>query len=352
MTDCAFQSSLPRPQKIMRAIIIDAPGAIREGIWDTPQPGAGEIVVRVEATGICVGDAHIYGGKSPYAQFPVVGGHEIAGAVETLGENVSGFVPGERVVVEPFLGCGTCYPCRAGKANCCANLQIIGVTRPGGFAEFVLAPATHVHRVPDGLSAFEASFAEPIAIGVQACRRAELRAGESVLILGCGPIGLALIEVARARGATVFAADVQPSRREFAATLGAQVLDGGDSLLPRVLELTSGEGMPVVIEATGVPAVMEQTVSLVAAGGRVVIVGLAKRGEGVTFPGLDFTRKELTILGSRTSLDCFPEALRLLASGQISYPRVATPLSLWDAPQIFADMAQSPGAMHKGVLIP
>lgn len=329
---------------------MDAPGAMREGQWETPRPGAGEVVVRVEAAGICVGDNHIYNGKSPYAQFPVIGGHEIAGAVEISGAGVSDFTPGERVVVEPFLGCGTCYACRVGKSNCCAHLQIIGVTRPGGFAEFVRAPVTHIHRVPDGLTAFNASFAEPIAIGLQACRRADLGAGETVLILGCGPIGLALIEVARARGAHVFAADVQASRREFAATLGAHVLDG-DDLLPAVLDLTNGEGMPVVIEATGVPAVMEQTVSLVASGGRVVIVGLAKRGEGVTFPGLDFTRKELTIRGSRTSVDCFPEALQLLASGHITYPRVATPLSLWDAPTIFAEMAQNPGKMHKGVLL-
>lgn len=335
----------------MQAIIMDAPGAIRVGEWKTPRPGPNEVVVRVEAAGICVGDTHIYGGKSPYARFPIVGGHEIAGVIEECGEGVSGFAVGARVVVEPFLGCGTCYPCRIGKSNCCADLQIIGVTRPGGFAEFVLAPATHVHFVPQQLRAFEASFAEPVSIGVQACRRANLSAGERVLILGCGPIGLALIEVARARGAQVFAADVQPARRDFAATLGAQPL-GGAELLPAVMELTNGEGMPVVIEATGVPAVMEQTVSLVASGGRVVIVGLAKRGEGVSFPGLDFTRKELTILGSRTSVDCFPEALQLLADGHISYPRVATPLSLWNAPQIFAEMAQNPAKMHKGVLLP
>ncbi len=335
----------------MQAIIMDAPGAMRVGEWDTPRPGAGEVLVRVEAVGICVGDTHIYAGKSPYAKFPVIGGHEIAGVIEATGESVADFAGGERVVVEPFLGCGTCYPCRIGKSNCCADLQIIGVTRPGGFAEFVLAPATHVHRVPEGLSVFEAAFAEPVAIGVQACRRAQLGEGESVLILGCGPIGLALIEVARAHGAQVFAADVRAERREFAATLGAHTFDGAD-LLPAIMELTNGEGMPVVIEATGVPAVMEQTVSLVASGGRVVIVGLAKRGEGVTFPGLDFTRKELTVLGSRTSVDCFPEALQLLVDSHITYPRVATPLCLWDSPQIFAEMARNPEKMHKGVLLP
>ena len=335
----------------MQAIIMDAPGAMRVGEWPTPSPSAGEVVVRVEAAGICVGDAHIYNGKSPYAKFPVVGGHEIAGAIEALGSGVSGFEIGARVVVEPFLGCGKCYACGVGKSNCCKYLQIIGVTRPGGFAQFVLAPSTHVHLVPKGLSAFEASFAEPVSIGLQACRRADLRAGEKVLILGCGPIGLALIEVARARGAQVLAADVQPARREFAASLGAQVLDGAE-LLPTIMECTDGEGMPVVIEATGVPGVMEQAVEMVASGGRVVIVGLAKRGEGVTLPGLDFTRKELTLLGSRTSVDCFPEALQLLADGHITYPRVATPLSLWDAPRIFAQMAREPGTMHKGVLLP
>jgi L-gulonate 5-dehydrogenase len=335
----------------MRAVIMDAATQMRVGEWQTPQPAANEVLVRVGATGICAGDLYIYQGKNPYAVYPQIAGHEIAGVVESVGESAH-FTLGERVVVEPFLGCGNCYSCRVGKQNCCANLKIIGVTQPGGFAQFVLAPAKNIHRVPEGLSLRDASFAEPVAIGVQACRRGDVQSGEYVLILGCGPIGLALIEVAKARGAHVVATDVQPARLETAALLGAQTLLSDENLLTRVLEQTNGEGAPVVIEATGVPQVMEQTVDLVAAGGRIVIVGLVKKGIGVTFPGLDFTRKEMTVLGSRASVNCFPESLQLLASGAITYPKLATEISMWDAPQIFTELNENPAKLHKGVLVP
>lgn len=335
----------------MKASIMDAPHSMRVGTWEMPQIGPEDVLIQVKAAGLCAGDMYFYLGKNPYAQYPQICGHEIAGVVVEVGSAVAGLEAGTPVVVEPFIGCGRCYPCRVGKSNCCANLQIIGVHRPGGYAEYLTAPATHVHRVPLEMSLARASFVEPLAIGVQACRRGGLASGEQVLVLGCGPIGLALIEVARARGASVLAVDALPTRLETAARLGAQPLPAGEQLLPTILEMTDGEGLPVVMEATGNPRVMEQTVDLVAAGGRIVIVGLVPAGVGVTFLGLDYTRKELTVLGSRASVNCFPEALALLAGATITYPNLATEFSLWDAPQVFADLAKNPAAVHKGVFI-
>jgi L-gulonate 5-dehydrogenase len=335
----------------MRAAIFDAPQAMRIGEVETPRPGPGEVVVSVGAAGICAGDMYIYLGKNPYSSYPQIGGHEIAGLVTETGPGVTGLEPGTPVVVEPFMSCGACYPCRVGKPNCCAKLQIIGIHRPGGYADYVVAPASLVHQIPEGLSLSFASFAEPVAIGVQACRRGQVSAEDLVLVLGCGPIGLAVIEVARARGARVLAADVLPARRDFVAQLGAEPLEAGEGLVQAVLDRTSGEGAPVVIEATGNPQAMEQTVDLVAAGGRIVIVGLVKQGLRVTFPALDFTRKEMTVVGSRASANCFPESLSLLAGGAITFPRVATEFSLWDAPRVFAELAEKPGSVHKGVLV-
>jgi threonine dehydrogenase-like Zn-dependent dehydrogenase len=334
----------------MRAAIMNAPFDMEVGTWETPRPGPGELLISVGAAGICAGDMYFYLGKNPYAVYPQICGHEIAGLVSELGAGVSGPEPGTAVVVEPFIGCGSCYPCRVGKSNCCMNLKIIGVHQPGGYAEYLTAPANLVHTVPAGLSLSHASFAEPVAIGVQACRRGEVGA-EYVLVLGCGPIGLAVIEVARARGAHLVATDVVPERLETAAKLGAETLPADGNLLQNILEQTHGEGAPVVIEATGSPQAMEQTVDLVAAGGRIVILGLLKQGVMVSLPGLDFTRKEMTIVGSRASVNCFPEALELLASGAVTYPEVATEFSLWDAPQVFADLAENPGLVHKGILV-
>src|SRR5262245_46282832 len=138
---------MDRGWNAMRAAIMDAPFNMRIGDWEAPRVGPGEVLVAVGAAGVCAGDMYCYLGKNPYAVYPQICGHEIAGLVEQVGSDVAELEPGTSVVVEPFLGCGACYPCRIGKSNCCANLQIIGVHRPGGYAEYLTAPASHIHRV-------------------------------------------------------------------------------------------------------------------------------------------------------------------------------------------------------------
>ncbi len=335
----------------MLAAVFDAPFELTMQERERPIPKQGEALVKVDAAGLCAGDLYIFLGKNPYVSFPRVGGHEIAGQVEKLGPDTAGPGPGSRVVVEPFLGCGRCYPCRIGKPNCCADLKIIGAHQDGGFADYVVAPVEKLFAIPLGMSAYTASYTEPVAIGVQACRRGQVGAGDTVLIIGAGPIGLALVEVARARGAKVFISDVLPDRLETAANLGAVPIRGGAGFFDNVMQITSGEGMPVVIEATGSAAVMERTVDYVAAGGRIVIVGLVKKGIEVTFPGLDFTRKEMTIVGSRASTACFPESLELLSSGKIRYPEAGTQFTLVEAPSVFAKLAKDSGAVHKAVFL-
>jgi L-gulonate 5-dehydrogenase len=231
------------------------------------------------------------------------------------------------------------------------NFCLIGLHRPGGFAEWCVAPEQNVHAVPQGLDPVTASFAEPLAIGIHACRRGAVASGEYCLILGAGPIGLAILEVARLRGARVVITDVNEERLAFARELGAETLPAGERLLAGVLEQTNREGADVVIEATGSLKAVESTIDLAAFGGRVVIVGLVKKGIGATLPGLDFTRKEVNLLGSRNSVNCFPEALALLASGAVKYPRVATKLPLWESIPIFAKLHENPATLHKAVLL-
>jgi len=335
----------------MKAAVFDAPRQISIREWETPTPGARDVLIRVKTAGICAGDTYIYQGKNPYAEYPVIGGHEIAGTIEQLGSEVTGLTVGQLVVIEPFLSCGQCYPCRVGKPNCCTHLHIIGVHRPGGYADFVAVPADHIHVVPDGISPTTAVFTEPLTIGIHACRRAGVMSGELVVVLGAGPIGLAIIEAGGDRVGFSVAVDVLNSRLAVAAKLGAEVLPANDHLLSKVLERTKGEGAPVVIEATGNAKAMEATVDLVAAGGRIVIVGLLPKGKMIQLPGLDLTRKEMTILGSRTEIDCFPDALRLLASGEVRYPQFASEFDLWKAGQVFAEITKESCAIHKGVFV-
>jgi L-gulonate 5-dehydrogenase len=231
------------------------------------------------------------------------------------------------------------------------NFCLIGLHRPGGYAERCVVPEANVHAVPAGLDPVTASFAEPLTIGLQACRRGQVESGDYCLILGAGPIGLAILEVAKLRGARVVITDINERRLAFARELGAETLPAGERLATTVLEQTAQAGADVVIEATGDPKVVESTIDLVAFGGRVVIVGLVKKGIGVTLPGLDFTRKEVNLLGSRNSVNCFPEAIALLASGAVKYPRVATTLPLWESVPVFAKLHEDPAAMHKVVLV-
>jgi L-gulonate 5-dehydrogenase len=335
----------------MKALVLDAPQRLHVGDWPEPVCGPGDVLIRPIAAGICAGDMQHYGGRNPYTTYPLICGHEVCGEVTRVGDDVRRFRRGDRVVIEPVVGCGRCYPCRHGKPNCCTNFCLIGLHRPGGYADLCVAPEANVHAVPAGLDPVTASFAEPLTIGIHACRRGAVASGEYCLILGAGPIGLAMLEVARLRGARTVVTDINPERLAFARELGAETLLADDTLLPAVLEQTRGEGADVVLEATGSPKAIESAIDLVAPGARVVIVGLVKKGIGVTLPGLDFTRKEVNVLGSRNSVNCFPEAIALLAAGAVRYPRVATQIPMWDSVPVFARLHENPAALHKAVLI-
>ncbi|MBI5771377.1 MAG: alcohol dehydrogenase catalytic domain-containing protein [Verrucomicrobia bacterium] len=333
----------------MKALILEGVRQLRLGDWPEPVCGATDVLLRPIAAGICAGDMQHYLGRNPYTKYPLIGGHEVCGTVVETGTAVTRVVRGDLVVIEPVVGCGHCYSCRHGKPNCCVNFCLIGLHRPGGFAELCVAPAANVHRVPAGLDPLTASFAEPLTIGIQACRRGEVAADDTCLILGAGPIGLAILEVARARGARVIVSDLNAARLAFARELGAETISADARLAANVASRTNGDGADVVIEAAGTAATIEAAVDLVAPGGRVVIVGLAK--EKVALDGFVFTRKEVNILGSRNSVGAFPEALALLASGSIRYPRVATQIPMWEGASTFAQLDANPAALHKAVLM-
>jgi len=335
----------------MKALVLDAPEQLKVGDWPAPRCGPGDVVIRPIAAGICAGDMQHYAGRNPYTKYPLICGHEVCGTVVEAGADVSRFKCSDLVVIEPVVGCGHCYSCRHGNPNCCMNFCLIGLHRPGGYADLCVAPEQNVHAVPAGLDPVTASFAEPLTIGIQACRRGSVAAGDYCLILGAGPIGLAILEIAKLRGARVVITDLNEERLAFARELGAETLKSGDTLLPTVLEQTCNAGADIVVDATGSPRAIESTIDLVAPGARVVIVGLVKKGIGVTLPGLDFTRKEVNILGSRNSVNCFPEAIALLASGAIKYPRVATRIPIWDSLPVFAKLHENPAALHKAVLM-
>ncbi|MEU3273082.1 alcohol dehydrogenase catalytic domain-containing protein [Saccharomonospora sp. NPDC006951] len=271
-------------------------------------PRPGEALLAVERVGICGTDLHIWDGS--YATgLPLVQGHEISATVAALpGEYDGPLAIGDRVAVEPVVSCGTCYPCRIGRRNTCRSMDAVGVHRPGGFQEKVWVPVGNCHPARE-LGADVAALAETLSVSLRAVTRPGVRAGERVLILGAGPIGLGAVIAARDAGADVMVTDLHQARLDLARALGAaETVRGTEELPERVAAWTSGDGVPVVIEATGVAAVAERAFEVVATAGRISLVGVSEQTAHLGMRA--FTAKELDVYGSRSTLD-FPAAIAL-----------------------------------------
>jgi threonine dehydrogenase-like Zn-dependent dehydrogenase len=277
-----------------------------------PSPGANEVLVRVEAVGLCGSDYHLFLGDHPYARFPQTQGHEIAGIVEEIGSGYDGGdLVGMRVAVEPLLPCGACYACRRGHVNCCASLKVLGAHVPGGLAEKIVVAANSIYPVGD-IDAEVAALTEPISIGVQAVNRADVRKDDTVVVFGAGPIGQAVVLEAVDREARVLVADRIANRLPIATRLGAAAVVNTTEvdLTDAITEWSRGEGAAVVVDTTGAPELIRLAVDVVAPSGTVVIVGISPRE--VSLPIIDFTRKELNVLGSRNNEGVFEHAVDLV----------------------------------------
>ena len=284
-------------------------------IQDIPQPhaGPGECLIRPKLTGICGSDVHVYLGHHPTAKAPVVQGHEFVGIVERIGDGPDpGFAVGDRVVVEPLISCGRCEACRVGNWHVCRRLNLLGIHANGAFAESVRVACQKVIKVPPGLSDRIAALAEPFAVGVHVCRRAEIRVGDNVLVIGAGPIGLIRGMVAKTAGAAVAFCEVQAERIEQARGLGFAVIDGNQEPAVAVAAATNGEGYDVVLEASGSQPGVLLAAEVCRIRGRIVQVGFFGKRPEADLMKVIF--KELTLVGSRVySLEDFRCTLPVLA---------------------------------------
>lgn len=306
----------------IEALVCVNPGELRLERRPGPARADGEVLVRPRRIGICGTDYHIYEGKHPFLQYPRVMGHELA--VEVL-ETPSGsdLRPGEICVVNPYLSCGTCIACRAGKPNCCVSIAVLGVHRDGGMATLLSLPPQNLVRA-EGLGPDECASVEFLAIGAHAVSRARAGQGDRALVVGAGPIGMGTALFARLSGAAVTLMDLDTDRLAMiAGIVGAQSIAGGKGSVDRIATATSGEGFDVVFDATGNPRSMEQCFDFVAPGGRYVFVSVVKGP--ITFEDPDFHRKELTLLGSRNALAAdFERVIATIRSGEVPIARIIT----------------------------
>lgn len=332
----------------MKALEITAPGAARLVDRPEPAPAQDELLLRVHTVGYCGTDLSTFRGRNPLVTYPRVPGHEVAAVVAGLGEGVTGWAVGERVLVFPYTECGVCSSCLAGRPNCCKNNQTLGVQREGMLAEFAAIPAGKAMRA-EGLGPRELALVEPLTVGAHAVARGQVAAGETVAVIGCGAIGLGAIAAAAYLGAKVIAIDVDDAKLDLAKACGAAecVHSTRDDLAARLGELTGGHGPAVVVEAVGLPATFQAAVDLVAFAGRVVYIGYAK--EPVAYETKWFVMKELDIRGSRNALARdFEQVIAMLAAGRVPTERIVTQqVPLDEAPAALANWDRAPNNVTK-----
>lgn len=300
----------------MRAAVITQPRTLEVQEVKAPEVGAGQVRVRVESTGVCGTDLHLFDGHF-HAKLPLIPGHEIAGVIDQVGPGVSGLAEGQRVALDPVINCGTCWACRRGQRQHCLNFQALGVTRAGGFAQYLVSPAANAYPVHN-LSGAEAAFAEPLGCVAWGILRLKPEPGTNALLFGAGPIGLLLMQALLASGvATVTVVDPVAGRLELARQLGAyRTVQAGPQLAAQLKDLQP-HGFDIVTEATGNPGVVQGMSQYAAVGGKILIFGVAPEDATVQFSPYDIFQRDLTVLGSFSLNATIPLALNWLESGRV-----------------------------------
>jgi len=301
----------------MQAVLLEAPH--RAGVQQVPDPQvrAGDVIVRVERCGLCGTDQHLFDGDYALTRYPVIPGHELSGIVEEVGADVTTVRADQRVVVEPNIHCERCHFCHIQRGNHCLNLEVIGVNRAGGFAQYVAAPERNVYPV-EGLTAEQAAFVEPLSCVVHGLRRLRLAPAARVLIAGAGPIGLLMLQAVRRSGAAqVVVTDLRASRLLLARQLGAEhtVLAGDEA--ERQLPDLAPYGFDAAIDVTGVPAVVQALLPSVTDGGSLLIFGVSPEQATISVQPYQIFQRDLMILGSFAVAYTFEDAITMLQSGAV-----------------------------------
>jgi 2-desacetyl-2-hydroxyethyl bacteriochlorophyllide A dehydrogenase len=325
----SFHAKQPIVQIPMRQIVLHQPGDFQEHQIDAPKPAAGEALVRVHRIGVCGTDLHAFAGRQPFFTYPRILGHELGVEVVEAPANDRGIRPGDRCAVEPYVHCGNCRACRLSRPNCCESLKVFGVHIDGGMQPYFRVPVTLLHK-SEKLSLDQLALVETLGIGFHAVERSGLQAGEDALVIGAGPIGLAVTQFATARGANVRVLELSDARRAFVGKLGVETL-----------ATAPAEPCGVVFDATGNAKAMEAAFESVAPAGRLIFVGLVLGR--ISFEDPLFHRREMTVLASRNSCFAFPPIIEMIENGRIdTSPWITDRLALGDVPKDFASLRQRP----------
>lgn len=329
----------------MKAARITQPDKLKIVELPIPKPAEDELLIKVMASGICGTDIHIFRGEY-MGDYPVIPGHEFAGVVEAVGNRVTRFHPGDRVAIEPNIACDNCFHCLNNRHNFCLNWRAVGVTQPGGMAEFVAVPEKAAFDI--GSLPFEqGAFMEPLSCVLHGVARLQPDIAARVAILGAGPIGILLLQVLQLEGATaITVVDKNAARADFAGQMGADyTFTSLDDLPPDAFE--------IVVDATGAIPVMCRTIDYAQHGGKILLFGVPPAGESLIIEAFPIFRKGLTLLSSFTSVRNSYQALDLLQHGRISLEGlVSHRLPLEELQQGIELIEQGVEAVKKVIIIP
>ena len=288
----------------MKQIVLEAPGRFAVRHTSAPIPSSDRAIVQVRKVGLCGSDFHAFAGRHPAYIYPRILGHELSGIVVEVSVNDCGIRTTDSCAIDPYISCGSCRTCIAGRSNCCEYLKVIGVHIDGGMQEFLSVPVSQLHK-SEKVSLDELALVETLGVGAHAVVRAGIVPGQEVLVVGAGPIGIGVAQFALLAGATVLIVEKNDSRREFVERMGYDVSPvPGDRLAD------------VVFDATGNAEAMKHSLSLVAAGGTLVFVGLTS--DPIYLDDSLFHRREIRLLASRNSSNQFPRIIQLLEQGKVN----------------------------------
>lgn len=335
----------------MKSLLLTAYNHLEIADLPLPEIGPDEVLVRVEACGICGSDVHGYDGSSGRRIPPIVMGHEAAGTVAATGANVRGYAQGDRVTFDSTAYCGACPYCARGDVNLCDNRQVIGVScgdyrRHGAFAEFVAVPQRILYRLPDNITFAQAAMLEAVSVALHAVRVSEAKPGDSALVIGAGMIGLLTMQAARAAGCNpVFIADVDPTRLELARSVGADITLSSANLADQIKKNTGGNGVDQAFEAVGRNETVAAAIDCSRKGSTVTLIGNIQ--PEVTLPLQKVVTRQIRLQGSCASAGEYPRAIELIAAGQIKVdPLITAVAPLEDGPHWFERLhAREPNLM-------
>lgn len=331
----------------MRVLQVTKPNEVLVSEREIRALKAGEALVDIKRVGICGSDILIYNGGNPFTIYPRVIGHEIAGVVAQVADDVTTVSVGDRVAIDPVLNCGQCDACRRGYVNVCSHLEVMGVHTDGGFASQHIVPAKNVYTIPESLSWEAAAFVEPFSIGSNICMRTQIGKGDRVLIVGSGVIGNTVLMTAKMLGAEVIVCDIVDEKLEKATELGAdKVFNSAKvAIKDEVMRLTDGDGVTVVVDAASIPSLFLTLLECLSPGGRMGVLGFSKEESKIN--QFEITRKEITIVGSRLNNRRFPSVIESFEKGLLQPELLLEGVYPFEeAEAILKNLAVS--GMHKG----